>query len=107
MVSSVIARRSIPTDFESMALKLQLLLADRCPTCLATEQLWRRLSAEQGVALEVIFANTPEGRRLSVLTGLQMFPALLADRRVCAVGAPDEAVARGTLERLLRGETPR
>lgn len=107
VISNAVTLSIVPADFESMTLKLQLLLADRCATCLATERVWRRVSAEQGVALEVVLAHTAEGRDLASETHLQMFPALLADRRVCAVGSPDEAVARTTLERLVRGQPPR
>lgn len=82
-------------------MKLQLVLADRCPTCVQTEQVWRRVCDENRQDLEVLFTDTAHGRHLVDSFALQMFPALLADGRVCAVGAPSEGTARDTLLRLL------
>lgn len=82
-------------------MRLQLLLADRCPTCLATEAVWQRVSAEYGQTLQVLYSDRGDGARLARELDLQMFPALLADGRVCAVGAPSEGTARDALSRRL------
>lgn len=87
-------------------MKLQLLLADRCPTCLATETVWQRVSAEFGQALEVLYTDSEAGRDLARQSNLQMFPALLADGRVCAIGAPSEGTARDALSRVANADRP-
>lgn len=87
-------------------MKLQLLLADRCPTCLATEIVWKRVSAEFDQPLEVLDAESDTGRPVVRHSNLQMFPALLADGRVCAVGTPSEGAARDVLRRLLDVRPP-
>lgn len=81
-------------------MKLQLLLADHCPTCAATEQVWQRVCAGLDLPLEVLFTTEGTGKELAEGLNLQMFPALLADGRVCALGAPSEGTARDALRRL-------
>ena len=82
-------------------MKLQLLLADHCPTCLKTERVWLRVCEEKGQALEVHRTQSETGRALAAGLDLQMFPALVADGRVCAVGAPTLGTARDALARLM------
>ena len=82
-------------------MKLQLLLADHCPTCLETERVWKRVCEQNQQPLEVLFTDTAAGQQVVERLDLQMFPALLADGRVCAVGAPSEGTARDALARLM------
>ncbi len=87
-------------------MELRLLLADNCPTCLATERVWQQVCQERGQSLEVLFTDSEAGHEVVQRLGLQMFPALLADGRVCAVGAPSEDVARDALTRVLQSRHP-
>ncbi len=83
-------------------MQLRLLLTDDCPTCLETKRVWQRVCQERGQSLEVLFTDSDIGHELVEHLGLQMFPALLADGRVCAVGAPSVDIARDALAHAMR-----
>lgn len=82
-------------------MKLQLLLDDHCHTCLETERVWRRVCEENGQTLEVHRTESETGRALAASLDLHMFPALIVDGRVRAVGAPTLGTARETMVRLM------
>ena len=76
-------------------MKLQLLVSQWCPTCPAAERVWAEAAAREGIALEVLDAGKPEGRRIVVNLGIRTVPAMVIDGTLRSVGTCtlDEAQA--------------
>jgi len=82
-------------------MKLQLILTDNCTTCTHTITVWRELSELHGLEFEVLEHGTEKGSRLAEEHNLNVFPVLLIDNKVIAVGSPDKEKANAIIEKAL------
>ena len=85
-------------------MKLQLVLADHCDTCVETESVWRQACAQLNLEFEVLLTVDGKGRRVADQLNLRTFPALVADGRIRAIGAPTAETAQETLLNLLQAD---
>ena len=82
-------------------MKLQLILTDNCTTCTRTITTWRELSESYGAEFEVLEHSTEKGTELAKQHDLKVFPVLLVDNKVIAVGSPDKERAKAIIDKLL------
>ncbi len=87
-------------------MKLQLLINKEQPSCQETERIWQALCAKYDHTLETIEILTNEGQALSAQLELKSLPALIVDKKIVAVGNPDEATARRIFEVLMMESPP-
>ncbi|MCK5091533.1 MAG: thioredoxin family protein [Gammaproteobacteria bacterium] len=81
-------------------MKLQLILTDNCTTCARTISTWRELSEQYGLEFEVVEHGTKKGLKLAEEHDLKVFPVLLVDNKVIAVGSPDKERAMAIINNL-------
>lgn len=86
-------------------MKLQLILKDNCTTCTHTITVWREISELYGSEFEVLELSSNKGAELVMAHDLKVFPVLLIDSKVAAVGSPDKAWALAIIEKHA-GEVP-
>lgn len=82
-------------------MKLQLILTDNCTTCARTITTWRELSELHGLEFEVLEHGAEKGSKLAEQHNLKVFPALLVDNKVIAVGSPDKKRAMAIIDKLV------
>jgi glutaredoxin len=70
----------------SLAMKLQLLVSQWCPTCPAAEKVWSEAAARKSLALEVLDVGKPEGRRITSELGVRTVPAMVIDGKLRSLG---------------------
>jgi hypothetical protein len=86
-------------------MQVQLLLADHCDSCYQAECMWRSFCAEQHWDLQVLDVQRDvEAQQLVEQLQLVVFPALLVNGQVKAVGLLDKAMARSILGIPVAGE---
>lgn len=69
-----------------MAMKLQLLVSQWCPTCPAAEKVWSEAATRRGLTLEVLDVGKPEGRRVVSDLGIRTVPAMVIDGKLRSLG---------------------
>lgn len=70
---------------------MQLLSATWCSSCQRAQELWSRICAQHGVALEILDLETPEGEAAAARHHLKIMPAILIDDHPRAIGVQTEA----------------
>ncbi len=79
---------------------LQLLVADWCSSCQRAREIWEKVCAHHGVALEVVDLESAAGEGFAQSHHLKIMPALLVDGHPRAVGVQTEQDAETLLARL-------
>lgn len=82
-------------------MKLQLILTDNCTTCIQTIRIWREISELYGFEFEVLELGSKNGAELAAQHNLKVYPVLLVNNKVTAVGSPNKAKAIAIIEKLL------
>ncbi|MFN2309685.1 MAG: thioredoxin family protein [Gammaproteobacteria bacterium] len=80
---------------------VQLLIAAWCSSCKREQELWNRVCARQGIPLEILDLETPDGEATAARHHLKIMPAVLIDDHPRAIGVQSEA----EIEALLAGST--
>ena len=86
-------------------MKLQLILKDSCATCTQTITVWREVSEAYGSEFEVLELSSNKGAKQVIAHNLKVFPVLLIDNKVAAVGSPDKTWAMAIIEKHV-GQVP-
>jgi glutaredoxin len=80
-------RATVDTHFSRrIAMKLQLLVSQWCPTCPAAQKVWSQAAARTGLTLEVLDVGKPEGRRVVSGLGIRTVPAMVIDGKLRSLG---------------------
>jgi hypothetical protein len=80
-------------------MKLQLILNDNCTSCAHTITVWREIGELYGSEFEVLELGSAKGAKLVMTHNLKVFPVLLIDGKVAAVGSPDKTWAMAIIEK--------
>jgi len=70
----------------SLAMKLQLLVSQWCPTCPTAEKVWSEAAVRKGLTLEVLDVGKPDGRRVTSELGVRTVPAMVIDGKLRSLG---------------------
>jgi len=81
-------------------MELEFIMPDACVECAQTQRIWQSLCQEHRFGLLVFLTNQPEAKTLIDALNLTVFPALIADRQVLAIGHPTYPQARRIISEL-------
>lgn len=78
-------------------MRVQLLVAAWCSSCARAREIWTRICARHGLALEILDLETPAGEAAAERHHLKIMPAVLIDDHPRAVGVQNETEAEAVL----------
>ncbi len=78
-------------------MKAILILAGSYSSCDATENIWKNICLKNNIEIEVYNLSNSQGKEIARKLNVKSFPVLIIDKKVVAVGHPDEKKAENLI----------
>jgi glutaredoxin len=89
---------SVVTEKLHSDMSVYLIMTDQCSTCKAAADTWQHVCDQLGLKLHMlIIGRDPEAQEIVNRLDIVVFPALVVDETVKAVGVLDEEKAKRLL----------
>lgn len=84
----------------SYQMKAVLILAGPYSSCVATQNIWQDSCSKHDIEFEIHDLTDNIGKELAEKLNIKSFPALIINKKVVAVGHPDEQTAEKLIQTL-------